>query len=192
LKPKCHRCPSPGDRCDRCELADRDQMERTVESYRRDELFRSASEIEVEGYMEWTRVEEIAELCERMGWKSVGVAFCVGLAEEARALCEFLEGRGLEVYSVCCKVGGIPKSKLSLPELKPGDKICNPRLQARLLNEVDTDLNVLVGLCVGHDIIFIEESEAPVTVAVVKDRRLAHCPALALTNGYYKRKLGLE
>ncbi|AAM01786.1 DUF1847 domain-containing protein [Methanopyrus kandleri] len=192
MKPKCYRCPSPGDTCDRCGLADGDQMERTVESYRRDELFRSASEIEVEGYMEWTRVEEIAELCERMVWKSVGVAFCVGLAEEARALCEFLEGRGLEVYSVCCKVGGVPKSKLSLLELKPGDKVCNPRLQARLLNEIGTDLNVLVGLCVGHDIIFIEESEAPVTVAVVKDRRLAHCPALALTNRYYRRKLGLE
>ncbi|WP_456481593.1 DUF1847 domain-containing protein [Methanopyrus sp.] len=192
MEPKCHRCPSPGDGCDRCGLVDRDRVERVVESYRRDELFRSASEIEVEGYMEWTRVEEIAELCERMGWESVGVAFCVGLAEEARALCEFLEDRGLKVYSVCCKVGGVSKSELDLPELEPGDRICNPRLQARLLNEVGTDLNVLVGLCVGHDAIFIEESEAPVTVAVVKDRRLAHCPALALTNRYYRRKLGLE
>ncbi len=192
MRPRCHRCSSPGDGCDRCEIVDGDQVKRTVESYRRDGLFRSASEIEVEGYMEWTRVEEIAELCERMAWKVVGVAFCVGLAGEARALCEFLEKQGLEVYSVCCKVGGTPKSKLGLPELEPGDKICNPRLQARLLNEVGTDLNVLVGLCVGHDIIFIEESEAPVTVAVVKDRRLAHCPALALTNRYYRRRLGLE
>ncbi|WP_210400435.1 DUF1847 domain-containing protein [Methanopyrus sp. SNP6] len=36
------------------------------------------------------RVEETG-LYERMGWKSVGVAFCVGLAEEVEVtLCEFL------------------------------------------------------------------------------------------------------
>ena len=191
MRPRCHECPEPGERCPECDLG-RKEVEEARREYGRSELFRRSSEVEVDGYMEWTRVEEIAELCRRMGWERVGVAFCVGLWEEARSLCRFLEGRGLEVYSVCCKVGGVPKKEFGLPELEPGDVICNPIAQARILNRVGTDLNVLVGLCVGHDALFIRESEAPVTVAVVKDRRLGHCPALALTNRYYRRRLGLD
>ena len=30
----------------------------------------------------------------------------------------------------------------------------NPILQARVLNQRQTDLNVVVGLCVGHDSLF--------------------------------------
>ena len=35
---------------------------------------------------------------------------------------------------------------------------------------------MLVGLCVGHDSLFIKYSEAPVTTLVTKDRVLAHNP----------------
>jgi uncharacterized metal-binding protein len=62
-------------------------------------------------------------------------------------------------------------------------------MQAKLLNRENTDLNVITGLCVGHDSMFIKHSDAPVTYLVVKDRVLAHNPVGALyTNGsYYKR-----
>ena len=36
-----------------------------------------------------------------------------------------------------------------------------------ILNEVGTDLNVIVGLCVGHDIAFTQHSKAPVTTLIV-------------------------
>ena len=62
-------------------------------------------------------------------------------------------------------------------------------LQARYLNSLGTDLNIMMGLCVGHDSLFIRNSEAPVTVMVVKDRVLGHNPAAALymANTSYSR-----
>ena len=71
------------------------------------------------------------------------------------------------------------------------EAICNPILQAQLLNEQKTDLNVIVGLCVGHDSLFIKHSDAPVTTLITKDRVLGHNPAAALytSNFYYQRLL---
>lgn len=40
--------------------------------------------------------------------------------------------------------------------------------------------SAVVGLCVGHDSLFIKFSEAPVTVLIAKDRVLAHNPVGAL------------
>jgi len=56
------------------------------------------------------------------------------------------------------------------------------------LNDVKTELNILLGLCVGHDTIFLEFSEAPCTILAVKDRVLAHNPLAAIydINSYYR------
>ena len=88
------------------------------------------------------------------------------------------------------------KSAIGTPDqlkIKPGchESLCNPVLQARLLNEKKTDLNVVVGLCVGHDSLFMKHSDAPVTTLITKDRVLGHNPAAALytSNFYYKRIL---
>ena len=62
---------------------------------------------------------------------------------------------------------------------------CNPLGQARVLNRMGCDLNVLVGLCVGTDSVFARASEAPVTTLIVKDRSLAHNPIGALYSEYY-------
>jgi uncharacterized metal-binding protein len=69
--------------------------------------------------------------------------------------------------------------------------MCNPILQAKTLNEEHTELNVVIGLCVGHDSLFYKYSEAPVTTLVVKDRVLGHNPVAALyqTKAYYSRLL---
>ena len=69
--------------------------------------------------------------------------------------------------------------------------MCNAIGQAIVLNEAHTDLNILLGLCVGHDSLFIKHSDAPITVFAVKDRVLCHNP-LAVIYGadkYYKSKL---
>jgi uncharacterized metal-binding protein len=54
-----------------------------------------------------------------------------------------------------------------------------------------TDLNVLMGLCVGHDSLFFRHSAAPVTVLAVKDRVLGHNPLAAVyqADGYYHDRL---
>ena len=129
-------------------------------------------------------------------FKKLGLAFCVGMEKEANALCKILEHNGFEVQSIACKNGSIPKEFLGIKEnekLRPGtyEPMCNPIGQAVFLNKAQTELNIILGLCVGHDSLFIKYSDAPVTVFVVKDRVLAHNPigALYLSDSYYKSKL---
>jgi len=143
-----------------------------------------------------TRVEEVIEFSQKMGYKKLGVAFCAGLFAEGKTLVQILEKHGFEVASVCCKVGGVPKEFLGL---KDGEKVrvgtdetmCNPITQAEVLNEAGTDFNILVGLCVGHDALFLKHAEALTTVLVAKDRVLGHNPVAALygAKGYFQRLL---
>ncbi len=149
-------------------------------------LYRKSSSLEVEGYMKYPRVKELIRLAEEMGWNKLGMAFCIGLSEEAKKLQEILESHSFEVHSVVCKVGGVEKEKFPLPGK---DHACNPILQAMVLNEVGTDLNIIVGLCMGHDVMFQVYSKAPTTTLIVKDRVLAHNPAGALYSRYYFKKL---
>ena len=76
-------------------------------------------------------------------------------------------------------------------KIDPGtfETLCNPIGQAELLNRAGTELNVAVGLCVGHDSLFFRHSEAPVTVLVAKDRVTGHNPIAALytLHSYYKK-----
>lgn len=151
----------------------------------------TAARGEADGYMTRTRLEEIIVFARRMGWRRIGIAFCVGLADEACTLHDIL-ARHFEVHSVCCKVGGVDKKDIGAPYLRPGrerEASCNPPGQARVLNEAGTDLNLTVGLCVGHDMIFLRRSAAPVTPFVVKDRVLGHNPAACLYSGYHRRAL---
>jgi uncharacterized metal-binding protein len=138
-----------------------------------------------------TRVQETCEFARRMGYRRLGVAFCVGLQAEACTLAEILEAQGFEVVSVVCKVGATPKEMLGLKDeekIRPGqfESMCSPIAQAEVLNRERTELNILVGLCVGHDSLFLKHASAPCTVLVTKDRVLGHAPALALhTAGSY-------
>jgi uncharacterized metal-binding protein len=67
--------------------------------------------------------------------------------------------------------------------------MCNPIYQAKLLNHENTDFNILLGLCVGHDSLFFKFAEAPTTVLAVKDRVTGHNPlaAIYLSGTYYQR-----
>ena len=69
--------------------------------------------------------------------------------------------------------------------------MCNPKTQAKILNEAKTELNFIVGLCVGHDMLFTKASDAPVSSIITKDRVLANNPAGAVYSRYWRRKLGI-
>lgn len=151
---------------------------------------------EAEGYCKKTRLEEIMDFAHKCGYQKLGLAFCMGLSKEAGILCKILISNKFKVDSIICKNGSIPKEFLGIKDtdkVTPGsyDPMCNPIGQALFLNEAKTELNILLGLCVGHDSLFIKYSEAPVTVFAVKDRVLAHNPlgALYLSDSYYKEKL---
>lgn len=157
----------------------------------------AAARTEAAGYCKEPRVEEIMNFARRIDARRLGIASCVGLIREARMLQEILEANGFEVESVCCKVGSIDKEKIGLRDeekVRPGqyESLCNPVGQAMLLNKASTNLNIVVGLCVGHDSLFFKHSEAPVTVLVAKDRVTGHNPVAALytSQSYYKRLRG--
>jgi uncharacterized metal-binding protein len=143
------------------------------------------------------RVQETCEFAQKMGYKKLGIAFCIGLREEALSLSKILEAQGFEVVSVVCKAGRTPKEEIGI---KDGEKVrigefesmCSPITQAMILNEEKTEFNILVGLCVGHDSLFLKYSDAYCTVLVTKDRVLAHNPAAVLytSSYYYARMLG--
>ena len=154
-------------------------------------LLEVSSTIEATHYMKLTRVEEVMEFARQMGYHHLGLAFCVGLSEEAEMLEKILTARGFRVSSVCCKVCGIDKDFFHLPHIIPErfEAICNPVGQAMILNKLHTELNLIVGLCVGHDVLFTRYSQAPVTTLVVKDRVLGHNPLVAIYSRYYRRRL---
>lgn len=141
-----------------------------------------------------TRMVEIYEFAAKMNYHRLGLAFCIGLAKEAAIVEQILKDRGFEVVSVLCKAGRTSKEIIGISD---ADKIyrgtdeamCNPIFQAKLLNQSRTELNILLGLCVGHDSLFFKHAEAPTTVLAVKDRVTGHNPlaAIYLSDSYYRK-----
>lgn len=119
------------------------------------------------------RVDELIAFASLSGMKKIGIAFCVNFKKEAAKLNDILVANGFEVFSVDCKYGKIKKD-----ELMPGAKglLCNPAGQASYLKEHQCELNIMMGLCVGHDMVFNLHSEVPVTPLIVKDRIRNHYP----------------
>jgi uncharacterized metal-binding protein len=142
------------------------------------------------------RVEELIQFARKCGYKRLGIAHCGGLAGEARLLTEVLENNGFEVVSVQCKTGAVPKERIGI---RPDQKIagaeawetmCNPIVQAMIINRSGVDMAIMLGLCIGHDTLFIKYCDVPLTVLAVKDRVLGHNPLAALyTSGTYYRRL---
>ena len=156
------------------------------------EMMQAAACTEGRYYLKLTRLEESVEFAKLLGTKKIGLAFCIGLAEEAK-LIEAYFAKFFEVHSVCCKVCAVEKNHLGLEPIKDGAKevMCNPKVQAAVLNKEATELNFTVGLCVGHDMLFTSASASPVSCLVAKDRVMAHNPLGAIYSRYWRRKLGI-
>jgi uncharacterized metal-binding protein len=119
------------------------------------------------------RIDELIGFARNAGILKIGIANCISFAREADALEEVLKGEGFEVKKVHCKYG-----HLDAGELLPGFKgvICNPAGQALFLAEKGAQMNIVMGLCVGHDMVFNLHSKVPTTTLVVKDRKNNHQP----------------
>lgn len=141
-----------------------------------------------------TRIVETCEFALKMGYRKLGLAFCIGLAKEAKIVEEIFSGYGFDVISVCCKAGKTPKEIIGITDDEKiwkgtDESMCNPVFQAKVLNSEQVDFNVLLGLCVGHDTLFLQYSEIPTTVLAVKDRVTGHNPLAAVYNSesYYRK-----
>ena len=169
-----------------------DKVRRLYEEDENNRVSVISAQIENEFYLRYTRVEEVVEFARRMGYRRIGIATCVGLIEESRILARILRKNGFEVFGAVCKIGSFLKADVGVSEAdrcRTGAVMCNPIMQAEVLNQAETDFNVVMGLCVGHDSLFYKYSEALVTTLVAKDRVLAHNPVGALyqAKAYYKK-----
>jgi uncharacterized metal-binding protein len=205
-KPTCFKCNSinycavgrSSKILDNCPMKIYPEIQKAArELYKNNEFVKEstkrASIVEAQGYIHWPRLKDTIEYAKGMEYKKLGLAFCLGLFKEAQRVAEILEKYGFDVSGVCCKTGGVKKTEVGVPEeytmySKTGYTIgwitCNPAAQALLLNHEKTELNIIIGLCVGHDVTFTELSEAPVTTLIAKDRSMPHNPAGVLFSHY--------
>ena len=190
-------CPTLGKK----KLADQAQKKYQLEDVR--EFARQASIQEGECYagrekrpyvMHPTkpRIQEICEFGRKMGYTRLGLVFCVGLYKEAAIVAQIFQNQGFETVSIACKVGSVPKEEIGVRDsekifIGEHESMCNPILQAMVVNDAKTDFNILLGLCVGHDSLFFKYAEAPTTVLAVKDRVTGHNPlgSIYLWGNYY-------
>jgi uncharacterized metal-binding protein len=179
-------------------LAEAELLEEVERTYLEQEDLRrlalESARTEAAGYCRATRIEEIMDFARRIGAQKLGIAHCIGFMHEAKLAREIFVAGGFEVYTACCKVGSIDKERIGLKDeekIRPGqyEAICSPVGQAAVLAKAGTQLNVVIGLCVGHDSLFFMHSQAPATVLVAKDRVLGHNPVAALytSHSYYRR-----
>ena len=168
------------------------------------EFARQASIQEAEGYGDRDkgyaqvrpikpRIQETVEFARKMKFQRIGLVFCLGMRKEAEIINKIFTDNGFETVSVMCKAGAVSKEEIGLlreQQINPDDfeSMCNPILQALAANHHETEMNVIFGLCVGHDALFLKYATAYNTVLASKDRLLAHNPMAAIYQyeGYFR------
>lgn len=125
------------------------------------------------------RIEEIKNFAKGINFKRIGIAHCITFSHEAQLLKEYLSA-DFDVYLVGCKYGRLTKE--SVIGGSGGRILCNPAGQADYLNSHNTELNISMGLCVGHDMIFSKVSEGFVTNLFDKDFTNNNNPSKAMSD----------
>lgn len=176
----CTRCKTKG--CRKSEPC-KDRSGDYLALYREDgnrSLVKAASQLIDNGRAgTLNRLEEIVEYARFRGYRKLGVAYCYGMEREAVLLRQYLERQGFKLEMVSCTVDGISESLVDAD--KTNDTVsCNPLGQAHILNASGVPLTLLMGLCLGHDILLQKQLEMDFTTFAVKDRALNHHPLKAL------------
>ncbi|MDA3928098.1 MAG: DUF1847 domain-containing protein [Prolixibacteraceae bacterium] len=116
-----------------------------------------------------SRLEETIEFAKIMDFRTIGLAYCYGMENDAKLVTGLLRSKGFKVEAASCTVGGIAQNDVNLTS-NNCNVSCNPIGQAQQLNTRKPDLVLTMGLCLGHDILFNREIKADTTTLVVKDR----------------------
>ena len=153
------------------------------------EIYLASGKVARDGQAKWPRVQEAIEFARELKLSRIGLASCVALVSELRLVAELFAGAGFKVTSCACQIGRVsPRDRgVSIDTSDFRGLMCNPIAQAEICNEANTQLNYIMGLCLGHDILFMRHSKAPVSVLIVKDRVTGNNPAAALY-GYHLRQ----
>ena len=127
-----------------------------------------------------SRIEEIMEYARSMNYAKIGLAYCYGMEQHVKALENMLTENGFLVSAISCSVGGLKQSEVNASSCI--HKVsCNPLGQAEQLNAENVDLTLIIGICVGHDILLNKSLKMDFTTLVVKDRKYNHAPLLGFS-----------
>ena len=157
-------------------------------------VMQASAETEFEYYCQATRVEETMLWAKKLGAKKIGIASCVGLLKRRVGHWQQFFGKMVLRYMVLAvKPVKCQRQPLGLTkDVMPLVLICVIRFcRQRYLICVKTDINIVMGLCVGHDSLFYKYSKALTTTLVTKVGVLGHNPVAALNcaHSYYMDKL---
>jgi len=126
-----------------------------------------------------SRIDEIIEFATTMNYKKIGFAYCYGMELYAGAIQAMFTDKGFLVSAVSCSVGGLEQSETNTASCI--HKVsCNPLGQAHQLNSENVDITLIIGICMGHDILLQRNLKMDFTTFVVKDRVHHHNPLLAI------------
>ncbi len=155
------------------------------------DIYVASGSIARNGYGRWPRIQEAIEFAKELKLSKIGFASCVALSRELGLITELFIGAGFDTISTACQIGGVsPEDRGVIIDTKDFRGLyCNPIAQAEILNSENTQLNFMLGLCLGHDILFTRYSEAPVSTLIVKDRVTGHNPVVALYSSFHRRPL---
>ncbi len=177
----CTKCKQKGCRSGRpCVDESGEYLERYLNGENR-EIVKASSKLVDDGRAgTLSRLEEIAEYAALRGYNKLGVAYCYGLEKYAERLKIFFDRRGIKAVFVSCTVDGVTESRID-PDKTNSVVSCNPIGQANVLNKAGVELTLLMGLCLGHDILLQKHLNMDFTTFAVKDRVYDHAPLRALT-----------
>ena len=108
-----------------------------------------------------SRLQETIAFANQMNYKRIGLAYCYGMEKEVQLIADIIRNNGLNVRAVSCTIGGIPQNEVT---------------------QENVDLVLMIGLCMGHDILFQREVKIDCTTLVVKDRVFNHAPLKEITD----------
>lgn len=167
---------------DSCEREDFDKAE-TIRQYQENStekiIHASAHLVDNGRAGTLSRIDEIAEFARSMNYQKIGLAYCYGMEKYAITIQNLFSEKGFAVSAVSCSVGGLKQSEVNAASCI--HKVsCNPIGQAHQLNFEQVDLTLIIGICLGHDILLQRHLKMDFTTLIVKDRVHNHHPLLAI------------
>jgi len=181
LNMDCTRCSTKG-----CRVSEpcNDRSSEYLNEYHTEEAaatIKAASELVDNGRAgTLNRLEEIIEYAREKGYRTLGIAYCYGMEKEAGLLRNYLQRTGgFRTVMVSCTVDGVKECQVD-PSKCDQSVSCNPLGQANAINHSDAEFTIMMGLCLGHDILFQKKLRTDFTTWLVKDRVTKHRPLDAL------------
>lgn len=122
-----------------------------------------------------SRIQEIIEFASNMRYKRIGLAYCYGMENYALKIQKIFKNSGFTVVPVSCSIGGLTQDEVN--EKSCIHKVsCNPIGQGHQLNTEQVDITLIMGICLGHDMLLQKQLNMNFTTLVVKDRVFHHNP----------------